>query len=98
MTANLNIANIQLFLIVFVAVFYTGKIFAQKFAKWIDNKIDEYKGLSQFEITNGDQNAVHDAQINNNSITKKILTKAGLAIVGAVVAFVIRHLLEHWIK
>lgn len=98
LTANLNIANIQLFLIVFVAVFYTGKIFAQKFAKWIDKKIDEYKGLSQFEITKGDENAVHDAQVNNNSITKKILTKAGLAVVGAIVAFIIRHLLEHWIK
>lgn len=96
--SNLNIANIQLFLIVFVTVFYTGKIFAQKFAKWIDMKIDEYKGLSQFEITKGDENAVHDAQINNNSITKKIISKAGLTIVGTVVAFVIRHLLENWIK
>ena len=98
LTANLNIVNIQLFLIVFVAVFYTGKIFAQKFAKWIDKKIDEYKGVSQFEITKGDENAVHDAQNNNNSVTKKIMAKAGLAIVGTVVAFIIRHLLEHWIK
>jgi len=98
LTANLNIANIQLFLIVFVSVFYTGKIFAQKFAEWIDKKIDEYKGLSQFEITKGDENAVYDAQLNNNSITKKIMTKAGLAIFGTVVAFAIRHLFEHWIK
>lgn len=98
LTANLNIASIQLFLIVFVAIFYAGRIFAQRFAKWIDKKIDEYKGLSQFEITNGDENAVHDAQINNNSITKKILTKAGLAVFGTVVAFIIRHLLEHSIK
>jgi hypothetical protein len=94
----LNIANIQLFLILFVAIFYTGRIFAQKFAKWVDKKIDEYKGLSQFEITKGDENAVHDAQINNNSITKKIITKAALAIIGTAIAFVIRHLLELWIK
>jgi hypothetical protein len=97
-TSNLNIASIQLFLIVFVTVFFTGKIIAQKFAQWIDKKIDEYKGLSQFEITKGDENAIYDAKTNNYSITKKIFLKAGLAIVGAVVAFLIRHLLELWIK
>ena len=98
LTSNLNIANIQLFLIVFVTVFFTGKVFAQKFANWIDKKIDEYKGLSQFDITKGDENAIHDAQINNNTITKKIMTKAGLAILGTTIAVLVRHLLEHWIK
>jgi len=96
--ANLNINNIQIFLILFITVFYTGKIFAQKFAKWIDNKIDEYKALSQFEITKGDQHPFHDAQINNNSITKKIMANAGLVFVGTIAVFLIRNLLEKWKK
>jgi len=95
---NITIANIQLFLIVFAAIFYFGKIFASKFAKTLDKKIDEYVGISQFEITKGDENALHDAQLKNSSITKKILTKVGITIVTTIVAFGLRHLLELWIK
>lgn len=68
------------------------------FSNWVDKKIDQYKGLNQFEITKGDENAMHESITNNNSITAKIMTKAGLAVVGTVVAFAVRHLLEIWIK
>ena len=98
LSSNLTIANIQFLLITFITVFFIGSMVAKKIAKWTDKKIDEYEGLSQFEITKGDENAVHDAQLNNNTITKQILTKAGLAIVSTVVAFVIRHLLENWMQ
>ena len=98
LTSNLTIANIQFLLITFITVFFVGSMIAKKIAKWTDKKIDDYKGLSQFEITKGDENAVHDAQQNNNTITKQILTKGGLAIVTTIVAFVVRHLLENWIK
>lgn len=98
LSSNITIANIQLFLIVFVAVFYFGKIFASKFAKWIDKKIDEYTRISQFEISKGDENASHDSATKNNSISKKILTKVLLSIISTVVAFGLRHLLELWIK
>jgi uncharacterized protein YlzI (FlbEa/FlbD family) len=98
LSSNLSIVNIQLFLILFTATFYFGKIIASKFAKTIDEKIDEYVGIIQFDITKGDQNALHDAQIKNNSITKKILIKIGMTIILTIVAFGIRHLLELWIK
>lgn len=98
LTTNLTIANLQLFLISFITVFYVGSIVAKRFARWIDKLIDGYKGVSQFEITKGDENGVHEAQINNKTITKKLITKASLSIVGAVVAFIIRNLLENWIK
>ena len=98
LTININIANIQIFLIAFSAIFYFGKIFASKFAKTLDKKIDQYVGISQFEITKGDENALHDAQVKNSSITKKILTKVGITIVTTIVAFGLRHLLQIWIK
>tara|TARA_B100000787_G_C16174847_1_gene288432 strand:- start:671 stop:1678 length:1008 start_codon:yes stop_codon:yes gene_type:complete len=96
--SNITIANIQLFLIVFVAIFFFGKIFASKFAKWIDKKIDEYTRISQFEISKGDENAFHDSEAKNNSITKKIVMRGFLTIVSTAIAFTLRHLLELWIK
>ena len=93
LTTNLSIGNIQFLLITFITVFFIGSMFAKRFAKWTDKKIDDYKGLSPFEITKGDENAVHEAQINNSSVTKQILTKVGLTILTTIVAFAVRYLL-----
>lgn len=98
LTNNITIANIQIFLIIFTAIFYFGKILGSRFAKSLDKKIDEYIGVSQFEITKGDENVIHDAEIKNNSVTKKILTKVILTILTTIIAFALRHLLEIWIK
>lgn len=95
---NLSIGNIQLLLISFITIFFIGSMFAKRFAKWTDKKIDDYKGLSPFEITKGDENAVHEAQINNNSITKQILTKVGLTILSTIVAFGLRFILTILVK
>ncbi len=95
---NLSIGNIQLLLISFITIFFIGSMFAKKFAKWTDKKIDDYKGLSPFEITKGDENAVHEAQISNSTITKQLLRKVGLTILSTIVAFGLRYLLTIWIK
>ena len=95
---NLNIANIQIFLIVFVAIFYISRIFTKIFARWIENKIDEYKGISQFEITKGDENAVYDSKINNNTITKTISFKVMYGIIITIISIIFKQLIENWIK
>ncbi len=98
LTTNITFANIQLFLISFITIFFVGSMIGRLFSNWVDKKIDQYKGLNQFEITKGDENAMHESITNNNSITRKIMTKAGLTVVGTAVAFAVRHLLEIWIK
>lgn len=96
--SELTIANIQLLLIIFLSIFFIGSMVGKKFARWTDKKIDEYKGVSQFEITKGDQNAILDAKEVNEKITKKIISKVSITIITTIVTFFVRHLLEGWIK
>lgn len=94
-STNVNLLNIQLLLIAFITVFFIGSMFGKQLSRWTDNKIDKYKELSQFEITKGDENAIHEAQTNNRAITKAILFKSTLAILGATIAFFVKNLLEY---
>jgi uncharacterized protein YlzI (FlbEa/FlbD family) len=95
---NLTLSNIQLILIAFITVFFVGSMTGKKFAKWLDNKIDDYKGISQFEITRGDENAINDAKTNNDTITRTLRNKAFLAVFSGIIGFGVKHLLELWFK
>lgn len=96
--SELTISNIQLLLIIFLTIFFIGSMVGKKFARWTDKKIDEYKGVSQFEISKGDENAVLEAKEVNGKITKKIFTKISFTVLTTLVAFFVRHLLERWIN
>lgn len=98
LTNNISLSKIQLLLISFITVFFIGSMFAKKISRWIDKKIDDYKDISQFEITNGDKNAITESQESNKAITKKILSKAVLSIIGTTSAFLIGNLLEYLFK
>lgn len=98
LTNNITLSNIQLLLISFVGVFFIGSMIAKKSSKWLYNKIDQYKGISQFEITKGDENAAYDSMQNNISTTKQIFTKVGITSFASIVAFFARHIIESWIK
>lgn len=98
LNTNITLANIQVLLITFITIFFIGSMFAKKVSRWIDNKIDTYKGISQFEITKGDENAVLESKENNNAITKKLITNVSIATAGSIAAFLVRHLLEEIIK
>tara|TARA_R110000751_G_scaffold307700_1_gene430651 strand:+ start:1086 stop:2093 length:1008 start_codon:yes stop_codon:yes gene_type:complete len=95
---NLNLTNIQLILIIFITVFFTGSMFGKKFARWVDKKIDDYTDFNEFEITKGDENAFEEANQNNKKITKKLMTKIVITIITTIVAFIIGNLLEHFIN
>lgn len=95
---NISLASIQLLLITFIAVFFIGNMVAKKISRWTDRKIDDYKSLSPFEITKGDENAVNDAQTNNSNITKTLITKGLYAVFTTFIAFGIKYLFELWIK
>lgn len=94
--ANVTLSNIQLLLISFISIFFIGSMIAKKSSRWLDKKIDDYTGISQFEITKGDENAVYEANLKNKSITKKIALKVGLATIGTIVAFIVRNILENF--
>jgi len=96
--SNITLSNIQFLLISFITVYFIGSMLAKKFARWTDKKIDDYEGISQFEITKGDENALQEAEINNKTVTKSLLKKGGLTVFTAFIAFFVKHLLEHWIK
>src|SRR5690606_4382656 len=89
---SFSLANIQLILIIFLALFFIGSMTGKRLARWTDTKIDDYKGISQFEITKGDENAISEAKINNSDVTKKLLIKILLMVATPIVAFFVRHL------
>lgn len=95
---NITLANIQFLLISFITVYFIGSMFAKKFARWTDKKINDYERISQFEITKGDENALLEAETNNKTITKILISKGSLAVFTAIIAFIVKHLLEHFMK
>lgn len=94
-TNNITLANIQLLLISLLTVFFIGSMLGRRFAKWTDGKIDDYETLRQFSITKGDENSLSQSQLNNKSVSNTLLSKGGLAIFSAVIAFAVKYLLEH---
>ncbi|HCD9233338.1 TPA: hypothetical protein NEG48_000295 [Elizabethkingia anophelis] len=95
---ELTISNIQLLLIIFLFIFFIGSMLGKKFSRWTDKEIDKYKGLSQFEITKGDENAIEEARENNNKISKKLISKIIITIITTIVAFFVKHILEYFIN
>lgn len=95
-STSFSLANIQLILIIFLGLFFLGSMIGKRLAKWTNKKIDDYKGISQFEITKGDENAVNEAKVNNSDVTRKLITKIAFMLLTPVAAFFIRHLLEKW--
>src|SRR5690606_37264507 len=60
-TNSFTLSNIQSMLIMFIGVFFIGSMIGKRLTKWTNNKIDDYKGVSQFEITKGDEIALSEA-------------------------------------
>lgn len=97
LTTNITIANLQLFLIAFLAVYAIGSMIGQRIAFGLDQKIDSYQHKDQFEITRGDEKSLEDTHKKNKKISTQIINKTLLIIISAIVSFFIKDLLEKWI-
>lgn len=92
-----TLSNINWILLSFVTVFFVGFMFARAFAMWVDRKIDKYKEYSQFTITKGDENSQKTIKEDNWAITREILWKVALTILGCVISILIKPIIENWL-
>jgi len=88
---NTSLANIQLALIIFISIYFMGRIFASIISNWIKSKIDSYKYHPEFNLTKGDQNAFEEYGTTNSVITKDIVQKLIISVIAMLITFGLRE-------
>jgi len=94
---SLNISNMSWLLLLFMAVYFTGSIMARGLVRSLNRKIEKYREYSQFTITKGDENAQKTIKEDNWAITRDILWKITLTLLGVVVTLLVKPIFENWI-
>lgn len=92
----MTLSNINWILLTFLTVFFIGFMFARAFSMWLDKKIDKYKEYSQFTITKGDENSQKTIKEDNWVITREILWKIALTLLGSVISILVKPFIESW--
>lgn len=94
---DVNLSSINWLLIRFITVYYVGFMIARTFTIWIDKRIDRYKDYSQFIITKGDENSQKTIKEDNWAITRDILWKVALTLLGVVISILVKPIFENWL-
>jgi len=95
---NTSLANIQLALIIFISIYFIGRIFGSSIANWLKKKIDSYKYHPDFNLTKGDENALEEYRTTNSGITKDLVQKIVISIVAMSIAFGIREGIKYFLN